>query len=123
MLGRSAEAEPWARLGYELGDERDALTQTLWRQAQALIHASRGEHVEAERLAGEAVAIAERTDELNSQGDALCDLAEVLGAAGRTREAVETLEQALERYERKKNLATVAQVKPKLEKLLLQLEQ
>ena len=38
----------------------------------------RGEHAEAERLAREAVAIAERTDALNCQGDALCDLAEVL---------------------------------------------
>jgi hypothetical protein len=31
--------------------------------------------------------------------------------------AVEALKQALERYERKKNFAMVAQVKPKLEEL------
>ena len=35
----------------------------------------------------------------------------------------DALAQALDRYERKKNLAMVAQVKPKLEALLLQLEQ
>ena len=63
------------------------------------------------------VAIRDRTDALNFQGDALCDLAEVLAAAGRTDEAADALEQALERYERKKNLAMVAQVKPKLEAL------
>jgi thioredoxin-like negative regulator of GroEL len=51
------------------------------------------------------------------QGDALCDLAEVLHAAGRSNEAAATLSQALERYEQKKNLAMVAQVMPRLEAL------
>jgi hypothetical protein len=41
----------------------------------------------------------------------------VLAAAGRTDEAVEALEQALERYERKKNLAMVTQARRKLEAL------
>ena len=49
--------------------------------------------------------------------DAYCDLAEVLAGAGRLPEATEALEQALERYERKKNLAMVAQVRPRLEEL------
>jgi tetratricopeptide (TPR) repeat protein len=84
---------------------------------QARVHAHRDEHAEAERLAREAVAITERTDALNFQGDALCDLAEVLAAAGRSDEAAESLEQALERYERKKNLAMLAQVRPQLEAL------
>ena len=89
----------------------------LWRQVQARVHAHRGERAEAERLAREAEAIGERTDNLNRQGDALCDLAEVLAAAGRRDEAAHALEQALDRYERKKNLAIVAQVRPKLEAL------
>jgi transposase len=59
----------------------------------------------------------DRTDDLNRHGDALCDLADVLAAAGRTDKAAETLEQALKRYERKKNLAMVAQIQPKLEEL------
>ncbi len=59
-------------------------------------------------------AIIERTDALNWQGDALCDLAEVLHAAGRSDEAAATLEQALERYERKKNLPMAAQVRERL---------
>ena len=65
----------------------------------------------------EAVAIGEGTDALTSQGDALCDLAEVLATAGRIAEAADTLEQALERYARKKNLAMLAQVRPKLDEL------
>ena len=84
---------------------------------QALVHTRRGEHAEAEQLAREAVAFTERTDALNWQGNALCDLAEVLHAAGGTKETAAALDQALERYERKKNLAMVAQVRPRLDKL------
>jgi tetratricopeptide (TPR) repeat protein len=116
-LGRYEEAEPLAQLGRALGSEQDLATQMLWRQVQALVHAHRGEHVEAKRLAREAVEIAERTDALNYQGDALCDLAEVLAAAGRGDEAATALQQALDRYERKKNLAMVAQVRAKLGQL------
>jgi tetratricopeptide (TPR) repeat protein len=65
-------------------------------------------------LARRAVEIIDRTDGLEFQGETYCDLAQVLVAAGRTDEAAEALEQALDRYERKKNLAMVAQVKPKL---------
>ena len=42
----------------------------------------------------------------------------MLGSAGRTEEAAEVLEQALERYERKQNLAMIAQVRPRLERLI-----
>jgi tetratricopeptide (TPR) repeat protein len=116
-LRRYDEAEPLAELGRELGSEQDFATQMLWRQVRALVHAHRGEHAEAEALARDAVGIAERTDGLNHQGDAFCHLAEVLESAGRTDEAAETLEQALERYERKKNLAMIAQVRPRLDAL------
>jgi ATP/maltotriose-dependent transcriptional regulator MalT len=115
-LGRYDEAEPLARLGRELGGEQDFATQMLWRQVQALVDAHRGEHAQAERLAREAVAIGERTDILNHEGDTLCDLAEVLAAAGQAAAAA-ALEQALERYERKKNLAMVFQVNQQLDAL------
>ncbi len=65
----------------------------------------------------EAVELSERTDMPNVQGDALCDLAEVLAAAGRSGEAAAALEQALDRYRGKQNLAMVAQVRPRLEAL------
>ena len=117
MLGRYDEAEPLARLGRELGSEKDVLTQMLWRQVQARVDAAGGGQAEAERLAREAVALGDQTDALNWQGDAYCDLAEVLAAAGKTAEAAAALGQALDRYERKKNLAMVAQVRPRLEAL------
>jgi class 3 adenylate cyclase/tetratricopeptide (TPR) repeat protein len=116
-LHRYDEAEPLAQLGGELGSEQDFATQMLWRQVQARVDAHRGEHASAERLARDAVAIGAQTDTLNLQGDALCDLAQVLAAADRPAEAATALEQALERYERKKNLAMLAQMRPKLEGL------
>jgi tetratricopeptide (TPR) repeat protein len=116
-LGRYDEAEPLAQLGRELGGEQDFATQMLWRQVQARVDAHRGKHAQAERLAREAVAIGEGTDALNYQGDALCDLAEVLAAAGRGDEAVAALQQALKRYERKKNLAMASQVHQQLDAL------
>ena len=110
-LGRHDEAEPLAERGRELGDEQDAMTQMLWRQVKALVHASRGEHAEAERLAREAVAISEPTDSLEFQANALCDLAEVLHAAGRLDEATSALEQALKRFDSKRSLAMLKQVR------------
>jgi tetratricopeptide (TPR) repeat protein len=114
ILGQYDEAEPWVQRGRELGDERDVATQTAWRQAQALVCSHRGYHGEAERLARQALAITEQTDSLNTQGDVLCDLADVLERAGRQLEATTVLEEALDRYQRKKNLAMVAQVQRRI---------
>ena len=116
-LGRHDEAEHWAQRGRELGADDDIATQIVWRQVQALVHARRGEHADAQSLAREAVALSEQTDMLNMQADALCDLAEALTAAGRTEDAAATLEQALDRYERKRNLAMAAQVRERLTRL------
>jgi class 3 adenylate cyclase len=117
VLGDYGEAERLIKLGRELGDEQDVMTQMIWRQVLARVYASRDDHSRAEPLVREAVEIAEGTDWLNHQGDALCDLAEVLAAAGRTDAAADALGRALDRYERKMNLAMVAQVRPKLEGL------
>jgi tetratricopeptide (TPR) repeat protein len=75
-------------------------------QVRGKVLARRGEFQEAESLAREAVAIGEKTDMLNMQGDAYLDLGEVLVLAGRPDEAVAALEQAIERYERKGNLVS-----------------
>jgi class 3 adenylate cyclase len=121
MLGRSLcalrrydEAEARAHQGRALGHEEDLLTQALWRQTQARVLAHRGKHAEAERLAREAVAITERTDGLNYQGDALCDLAEVLATGAHNNDAAAALEDALDRYERKHNLAMARRLREHL---------
>jgi len=116
-LGRYDEAAPLAQLGRQLAAEHDVWAQLLWRRAQALVDAASGEHAEAERLAREAVAIAERTDGLNLQGDALCDLAKVLAAAGKPDEAGAALQQALARYERKENIVMAERVRARLKGL------
>ena len=74
---------------------------------------SLGESTEADALARVAVAITQRTDALNIQGDAFYELAQVLHAAGRRNEAAVTLGQALKRYARK-NLAQAGQVRKRL---------
>ncbi|HET9674772.1 MAG TPA: AAA family ATPase [Gaiellaceae bacterium] len=110
-LGRYDEAEPQAQLGRELGEEHDVATQALWRQVQARVDSHRGLRAEAEALAREAVELIDQTDALNFQGAALSDLAEVLLDAGRVDEARATLGEALERYERKRNLAAAAELR------------
>ena len=73
-------------------------------QVKAKVLARSGEeHADAERLAREAVETCEKTDLLNDSASVYADLAEAL-FIGRTEGAVEALEQALARYERKENL-------------------
>ena len=114
VLGRHDEAEPLALRARELANEQDVWSQAMWRQVLALVLAYRGEHAEAVRLGREAVAIMEPTDSLTEQAQALTDLADVLAAAGRTEEARAALRQALDRYERKKNLVMAERVREKL---------
>jgi class 3 adenylate cyclase/tetratricopeptide (TPR) repeat protein len=114
-LGRHDEAEPLAELGRDLDKTaQDIYAQALWRQVQALVHARRGDHPQAEALARDAVAVLEPTDTLNYQGDAYWDLAEVLHAAGRVEAAEAAYAEASERYERKHNFAQAAQVRERL---------
>ena len=100
-LGRYDEAARLGAQGQELGDEDDGIQQALWRQTAALVHAHRGEHRDAERLAREAVTFTETTDSTARQGDAIFDLGDVLESAGRCDEAAAAYRQALELYERK----------------------
>jgi class 3 adenylate cyclase len=116
-LGRLEDATAWASRAADLGASNDAYTQTVWRQVRARVLAHGGEHVEAERLAREAVAIADETDSLNVQGDAYADLAEVLEVGDRPGDAAEALAEALARYERKENLVMAERVRARLKEL------
>ena len=116
-LDRLDEADAWARRSEELGASDDMFTQMLWRQVRAKVLARRGEHPEAERLVREAVAIGEKTDLLDPQGNLYADLAEVLLLAGKPDKEVAALEQALARYERKENLVMAERVRARLAEL------
>jgi hypothetical protein len=73
-----------------------------WRGPRAKVLAARGERDEAERLAREAVELAERTDFLNLRGDALANLAEVTGSG---------LEDAAAAYTQKGNAAALRRLR------------
>jgi tetratricopeptide (TPR) repeat protein len=113
-LARYGEAAEMARLGRQAAEEHDIGAQALWRQVQARVHASRGEHAEAEQLVSEAVEMLRETDALPTQGDALFDLAVVLDAAGRRDEAAAAYRKALERYERKQIIPLVYRTRERL---------
>jgi hypothetical protein len=64
------------------------------------------------------VAILEPLDLLTWQGDSYLDLGYVLAAAGNTDAAVEAYRQALAHYERKQNVAMVAQATQRLDDVM-----
>jgi tetratricopeptide (TPR) repeat protein len=116
-LDRLDEAAGWARRAADLGASNDAWNELLWRQVLAKVLARRGQHADAQRLAHEAVALCEKTDMLNAQGDAYADLAEVLLLSGNAVAATATLEQALERYNRKENRVSAQRAQERLASL------
>jgi tetratricopeptide (TPR) repeat protein len=116
VLGRFDEAEQLATRAHAI-DEDDPMTQVYVRQVVARVDAHRGDLAEAERQAREAVAASERTDSLNLQAEALCDLAEVLAAAMRPADAAAAFEHALDRARRKKNLVLTRRIHERLAEL------
>jgi tetratricopeptide (TPR) repeat protein len=100
-LGKLEDAGIWAARAAELAAPDDPLTQMLWRQVKAKLLARNGDHAAAERLAREAVAVGEETDQLYDTANAYSDLAEVLELAGKSGETREALERALDLYQRK----------------------
>jgi tetratricopeptide (TPR) repeat protein len=110
-LGELDEAERFSRTSEDVAASDDAFSQVLWRTGRAKIRARRGELAEAEALAREAVAVAERTDLLNTRGDTLADLGEIVALAGRPADAVAAFEQAAELFERKGNRASLERVR------------
>ncbi len=116
-LDRLDDADDWTVRAEELGSSDDAGKEMIWRRVRAKVLARRGEHVAAERLALQAVAICDETDMLDAQGDVYADLAEVFLLAGRAEEATEALGRALERYEHKGNLVSTQRTQARLAEL------
>jgi len=116
-LRRYEEAEGVAKASEEAGSEDDFITQILWRTALAQVRSHQARFEEAERLGSEAVEIARRTDWIDSQGDALCTLAEVLSAAGRADEAAPHAREALRLYEQKEAVVSAGLARDLLSRL------
>jgi class 3 adenylate cyclase/tetratricopeptide (TPR) repeat protein len=104
----------------ELGASDDMANEERWREARAKVLARRGDLDEAERLAREALAVAERMEHPNAW--AFMTLGDVMEHAGRTDEAAQWYERAQEAFEKKGMVALVEQVRRRLDPLL-QLDQ
>ena len=92
-------------------------SQFRWRGVRAKILASRGHASEGEQLARDAVEVIRASDDLNSQGDALIDLAEVLRLAGRPAEAAKAARDALALFESKGNVVSAALARATVQEL------
>jgi class 3 adenylate cyclase/tetratricopeptide (TPR) repeat protein len=115
--GRGAEAAPVLDLveQWALADDVDA--QIGVRRVRAKLLAHDGRLDVAERLAREATERAGRTDHLNLEGRALCDLAEVLTLADEHGEAARALEKALALFECKGNVVMAERARAALGEL------
>ena len=112
--GPDDEAERFARISQATAAIEDIHSQIPYRGALAKVLARRGELGEAERLARDAVRLAEATDWLSLHADALVDLATVLGQAGRFHDALPVIRAALGLYRRKGNRASAARAQATL---------
>jgi class 3 adenylate cyclase/tetratricopeptide (TPR) repeat protein len=112
--GRHAEVEPYARQGRELATSDDIVTHFEWRSTMAAVLASRGELEEAEKLAREAVVLADQTDYLSKRGECHARLGEVLRQAGQEDAASEAFTTALDLFERKGNEVLAERVRREL---------
>jgi tetratricopeptide (TPR) repeat protein len=107
--GALEEAEACTHHSEAAGGPDDLATQVVWRGVRARVLARRGLTEQALALAAEAVEIAARTDFLAWRGEALLDLAQVLGLAGEPAGAVGAAAAALALFETKGNVVLAEQ--------------
>jgi predicted ATPase len=103
--GRYDDAIEFSNISQEMATEADVVTQAVWRSARGAALAETGDLSEGERLAREAVTLANGTDFVDLQAGTLIGLAGVLASGGRTEESTALAEQARVIYERKGNIA------------------
>ena len=87
--GRIDEAREWSALAERRAPAGDVIAQLSWRILKARLLAHDNRLADAEPLAMEALSLVMQTDALTHQGDVLLDVATVLTAAKRPREAAE----------------------------------
>jgi tetratricopeptide (TPR) repeat protein len=101
---RYDEADQLIAISQEAAAGEDLITEIIGQGLSARMLADRGRYAEATGLASSAVALAAQTDLLSQHADALLDLAHVLAASGRVREAEAAAAKALDLYRDKGNL-------------------
>jgi tetratricopeptide (TPR) repeat protein len=113
--GRDREADQFAGICADTAGPEDRISQIQWRTTRAKILARSGDFAHGEPLARKAVELVESTDALETHADALLDLAEVLRLADRSEEAATALNRALQLYERKGVVPSIAKTRRLLE--------
>ena len=117
QLGRLGEAQDVVSLAQSTSHGDDPNSEPSWRIARAQLLAREGRLEPALELAGEAVAIADRCDEIRFRADHRMSLAELLEHAGHPEEAREAVEQALELYQRKLAVTGIERAERRLAEL------
>jgi class 3 adenylate cyclase/tetratricopeptide (TPR) repeat protein len=117
LQGRYDEAEVFVDVCESSAAKSWIAAQVLWRGARAMLLARAGDFAAGEMLAREGVELALRTDRVDTQTDALMDLAEVLRSSGRGAEAVPIVTDAVRRYEAKEVHPAAARARTLLEEL------
>jgi class 3 adenylate cyclase/tetratricopeptide (TPR) repeat protein len=115
--GRYVEAVQLGEAAKEAGTADDVVGKVTAQGARAKALARLGWGEEPESLAGEAVAAARGSGLLNLLADALADLADVHETMGRTEQAVQAAEEALDLYLRKGNTVSARVTRLTLERL------
>jgi hypothetical protein len=100
-LGRSDDARRWAGECRDTTASDDVINQHLWRSVEAVLSAREGQLDESDRLIGEAVEWADRSDDLIERAELCLDEAEIHQRAGRDGQARAALERARELFRRK----------------------
>lgn len=98
-LGRLDDAYAQTLRSEELGASDDLANEEQWREARAKVFARRGEAEQAEKLAREALEIAQQTQ--HPDGEALLTLGKVLELVGKPEEAARHYKAAVESFEQK----------------------
>ena len=107
LQGNDVEAQRFVEITRATAADSDVMPQVLWRRALARTTMRRADTIEAERLAREAVALADATDSLDLRAGTLVALGEVLAEAGRNEEAAASVDEARALYALKGNVAAV----------------
>jgi class 3 adenylate cyclase/tetratricopeptide (TPR) repeat protein len=113
-VGRFDEAERRAQVA---ADADDDLGRAAGQGALARVRARQGRFEEAEAMAREAVAYFAGTDYSTDRTWVLLDMAEVLRLAGRTDEAIGTINEAIGLFEQREDMVSAARARLLIEDL------
>jgi tetratricopeptide (TPR) repeat protein len=102
--GRYDEPGHLTKKSEELTGSGDIASRIERSLVRAKLVARRGEFERAERLAREALRLADETDDIGRQASALINLADVLGSAGKTDETVALVDRACDLFAQKGNV-------------------